>query len=36
MSQAYQQAGVNIRAGDEAVERITIHARSTHRPEVIG
>ena len=36
MSQAYQQAGVNIRAGDEAVERIKIHARSTHRPEVIG
>ena len=36
MSQTYQQAGVNIRAGDEAVERIKIHARSTHRPEVIG
>ena len=36
MSQAYQQAGVNIRAGDEAVERIKIHARATHRPEVIG
>ena len=36
MSQSYQQAGVNIRAGDEAVERIKIHARSTHRPEVIG
>ena len=36
MSQAYQEAGVNIRAGDEAVERIKIHARSTHRPEVIG
>ena len=36
MSQAYQQAGVNIRAGDEAVVRIKIHARSTHRPEVIG
>ncbi len=36
MSRAYQQAGVNIRAGDEAVERIKIHARATHRPEVIG
>ena len=36
MSRAYQQAGVNIRAGDEAVERIKVHARSTHRPEVIG
>ena len=36
MSQAYQKAGVNLRAGDEAVERIKIHARSTHRPEVIG
>ena len=36
MSQAYQQAGVNIRAGDEAVERLKIHARSTHRPEVLG
>ena len=36
MSEAYQRAGVNIRAGDEAVERIKIHARATHRPEVIG
>ena len=36
MSQAYQKAGVNLRAGDEAVERIKILARSTHRPEVIG
>ena len=36
MSQAYQKAGVNLRAGDEAVERIKIQARSTHRPEVIG
>jgi phosphoribosylformylglycinamidine cyclo-ligase len=36
VSRAYQQAGVNIRAGDEAVERIKVHARSTHRPEVIG
>ena len=36
VSSAYQQAGVNIRAGDEAVERIKIHARSTHRPEVLG
>jgi phosphoribosylformylglycinamidine cyclo-ligase len=36
LSQAYQKAGVNIRAGDEAVERIKVHARSTNRTEVIG
>ena len=27
---------MNIRAGDEAVERIKVHARSTNRTEVIG
>ena len=36
MSEAYRKAGVNIRRGDEAVERIKIHAHSTHRQEVIG
>jgi phosphoribosylformylglycinamidine cyclo-ligase len=36
VSQAYQQAGVNIRAGDKAVERIKSYAKSTHRPEVVG
>ena len=36
MSQAYRKAGVNIRRGDEAIERIKIHAHSTHRQEVIG
>jgi phosphoribosylformylglycinamidine cyclo-ligase len=36
VSEAYRKAGVNIRRGDEAVERIKIHAHSTHRQEVIG
>ena len=32
----YAAAGVDIRAGEEAVERIKRHVRSTFRPEVIG
>src|SRR6187551_3272807 len=36
MGQTYEQAGVNISAGEEAVERIKAKVRSTFRPEVIG
>jgi phosphoribosylformylglycinamidine cyclo-ligase len=36
MSITYRDAGVDIDAGDELVERIKPHARSTTRPEVIG
>ena len=32
----YRDAGVDIEAGDEAVRRLTPHARSTTRPEVLG
>jgi phosphoribosylformylglycinamidine cyclo-ligase len=32
----YRDAGVDIEAGDEAVRRLTLHARSTSRPEVLG
>ena len=32
----YAAAGVDIAAGEAAVERITDHVRSTHRPEVVG
>jgi phosphoribosylformylglycinamidine cyclo-ligase len=32
----YAEAGVDIAAGEEAVERIKSHVRSTFRPEVIG
>jgi phosphoribosylformylglycinamidine cyclo-ligase len=32
----YRDAGVDIEAGDEAVRRLTPHARSTSRPEVLG
>ncbi len=32
----YRAAGVDIRAGDEAVRRIVPLAASTHRPEVLG
>jgi phosphoribosylformylglycinamidine cyclo-ligase len=32
----YADAGVDIAAGEEAVERIKSHVRSTMRPEVIG
>jgi phosphoribosylformylglycinamidine cyclo-ligase len=33
---AYRDAGVDINAGDEVVERITRHVRSTYRPGVVG
>lgn len=33
---SYRDAGVDIEAGDEAVERIKEHVRSTFRPGVIG
>ncbi len=32
----YSQAGVDIEAGEKAVERIKEHVRSTFRPEVVG
>ena len=32
----YEEAGVSIAAGEEAVERIKAKVRSTYRPEVIG
>ena len=36
MSEAYKQAGVDIAAGNEAVERMKKHVRKTFRPEVLG
>ena len=36
MSKAYEQSGVNIHAGYEAVERITSHVERTMRKEVLG
>ncbi len=36
MGETYQDAGVDIAAGEEAVERIKDKVRSTFRPEVIG
>lgn len=36
MGETYESAGVNIGAGEEAVERIKAKVRSTFRPEVIG
>ncbi|MGE3619543.1 MAG: phosphoribosylformylglycinamidine cyclo-ligase [Acidimicrobiia bacterium] len=36
MGTSYQDAGVDIGAGEEAVERIKAKVRSTFRPEVIG
>jgi phosphoribosylformylglycinamidine cyclo-ligase len=36
MANAYRQAGVDIEAGYEAVDRIKRHALSTMRPEVMG
>jgi phosphoribosylformylglycinamidine cyclo-ligase len=36
MGESYQGAGVDIAAGERAVERIKRHVRSTFRPEVIG
>ena len=36
MSDAYKQAGVDIAAGNEAVERMKKHVKRTLRPEVMG
>jgi len=36
LSEAYRRAGVDIAAGNEAVERIKKHVRRTMRPEVLG
>ena len=36
MGESYEAAGVDITAGEEAVERIKDKVRSTFRPEVIG
>ncbi|MBO1214850.1 phosphoribosylformylglycinamidine cyclo-ligase [Staphylococcus nepalensis] len=36
MSKAYQQAGVDINAGYEAVERMSSHVQRTMRKEVLG
>ncbi len=36
MSDAYKQAGVDIAAGNEAVERMKRHVSRTTRPEVLG
>ncbi|MBG9773874.1 MULTISPECIES: phosphoribosylformylglycinamidine cyclo-ligase [Brevibacillus] len=36
MSQAYKEAGVDIAAGNEAVERMKKHVRRTFRPEVMS
>lgn len=36
MGETYEAAGVSIEAGDDAVERIKPHVRSTARPEVLG
>lgn len=36
MGETYERAGVNIAAGEAAVDRIKEHVRSTFRPEVIG
>ena len=35
-SLSYAEAGVDISAGEKAVEMIKSHVRSTFRPEVIG
>lgn len=36
MKDAYRDAGVDIDAGDEVVDRIKSHVRSTYRPGVVG
>jgi phosphoribosylformylglycinamidine cyclo-ligase len=36
LGETYQAAGVDIEAGEQAVERIKGHVRSTVRPEVLG
>ncbi len=33
---SYKAAGVDIRAGEEAVERIKVYARNTHGPQVLA
>ncbi|MDA1075678.1 MAG: phosphoribosylformylglycinamidine cyclo-ligase [Proteobacteria bacterium] len=35
-SLTYRDAGVNIDAGNELVRRIGVHAKATHRPELLG
>lgn len=36
MSEQYKNAGVNLQAGYESVERIKKHIKATHRPGVMG
>ncbi|RPF50028.1 phosphoribosylformylglycinamidine cyclo-ligase [Aquisalibacillus elongatus] len=36
MSKAYQESGVNLEAGYEAVERMSSHVKRTHRTGVMG
>ncbi|MYH71002.1 MAG: phosphoribosylformylglycinamidine cyclo-ligase [Acidimicrobiia bacterium] len=36
MGETYESSGVDIAAGDQAVQRIKQHVRSTFRPEAIG
>ncbi|MDQ6715939.1 MAG: phosphoribosylformylglycinamidine cyclo-ligase, partial [Actinomycetota bacterium] len=36
MGETYADAGVDITAGEQAVERIKDRVRSTFRPEVLG
>jgi phosphoribosylformylglycinamidine cyclo-ligase len=36
MSEAYPQTGVDIDAGNEAVERMKKHVEKTFRPEVLS
>ena len=36
MSKAYEQSGVDIHAGYEAVERMSSHVKRTMRKEVLG
>jgi phosphoribosylformylglycinamidine cyclo-ligase len=36
VAETYAKAGVNVAAGEEAVERIKARMRSTFRPEVVG
>lgn len=36
MGETYESSGVDIAAGDDAVQRIKQHVRSTFRPEAIG
>ena len=36
MGNTYEESGVDISAGEEAVDRIKEKVRSTFRPEVVG